>query len=273
VTIIARAGLNELARPLDDELRAMAIPTHGVVISSAMAHWLQVVPGDRVTINLLETEQPTQVMPVTAIAESYVGLTFFMVFMDRDLLNHLMKEGDVMTGVQLRIDTKQVEPFYAKLKSTPAVTGAVSHAASLDGMRRIVGQNLRMTMVNIAVAAIIVFGVIYNSARISLAERARELASMRLLGYSRLDVAYIMLGELALLTLAAIPIGCALGYLLAYMLTEGTANEMFRLPLHMEKGNFGYAVVVVVATVVFSAAAVTRKVFSLDIVSILKAKE
>ncbi len=273
VTVIAREGLNELSRPLDHELRAIAIPQQGVVISKSMAQWLRVTVGDQVIINLLESHQPAQTLSVTAIAESYVGLTFFMVFMDRGLLTHAMKEGDVITGVQLRYDSGKAASLFTKLKNTPAVTGAVSHAASLAGMRRIVGQNLRMTMINITVAGIIVFGVVYNSARISLAERSRELASMRLLGYSRLDVAYVLVGELVILMLVALPIGCGLGYLFAYLLTEGTANEMFRLPLHLEPGTFGYAIIVVILAVALSAAAVIRKVFLLDVLAILKARE
>jgi putative ABC transport system permease protein len=273
VTVIGREDLSELSRPLDEALQPMAIPNQGVVISSALAEWLGVGRGERVSITLLETNQEAHEMPVTAIAESYVGLTFFMVFMDRKLLNHLMQEGDVVTGTHLRLDSTRLEPLYADLKNTPAITGVVSHAASLAGMRRIMAQNLRLTMVNVVVAAIIIFGVVYNSARISLAERARELASMRLLGYSRLDVAYILLGELGCLTLAAIPIGCGLGYGFAYMLTEGTANEMFRLPLHLDRASFGYAALVALATVALSAAVVTRKIFRLDIVSILKTKE
>ena len=96
---------------------------------------------------------------------------------------------------------------------------------------------------------------------------------MRLLGYSRLDVSYILLGELGILTLAAIPVGCSLGYGLAHMLTEGTANEMFRLPLHIESASFGYAALVVLTTVVLTAMVVTRKIFQLDIISILKTRE
>lgn len=273
VTVLGREGLGELSRPLDDALQPMAIPNQGVVISSAMANWLGVSRGDRVTLELLETNRAALEMSVTAIAESYVGLTFFMVFIDRKLLNQLMREGDVITGTHLRFDLAELQLLYTDLKNTPAITGVVSHAASLAGMRRIMAQNLRMTMVNIVVAAIIIFGVVYNSARISLAERARELASMRLLGYSRLDVSYILLGELGLLTLAAIPIGCGLGYGFAYLLTEGAANEMFRLPLHLEGASFGYAALVTLTTVALSAAFVTRKIFQLDIISILKTKE
>ena len=104
----------------------MAIPAQGVVISSAMAQWLGVSRGERVTIELLETNRPPVEMPVTAIAESYVGLTFFMVFMDRGVLNHLMREGDVVTGVQLRLDNNEAGPLYKQLKNTPAITGSMS---------------------------------------------------------------------------------------------------------------------------------------------------
>ena len=259
VAVLGRDGLGNLSRPLDSELRPIAIPEQGVVISKSMANWLGVGLGERVTL--------------TAIAESYVGLTFFMVFIDRALLNRLMKEGDVVTGTHLSLDTTRLDVLYKSLKNTPAITGLVSHAASLAGMRRIMEQNLRLTLANIVVAAIIIFGVVYNSARISLAERARELASLRLLGYSQLDVAYILLGELGLLALAALPIGCALGYGFAYLLTEGTANEMFRLPLYLEPATFGYATLVVLVTVAVTALTVARKIFNLDIVAILKTRE
>jgi len=273
VAVLGRDGLGNLSRPLDNELRPIAIPEQGVVISKSMANWLGVGLGERVTLELLEINGASHELPVTAIAESYVGLTFFMVFIDRTLLNNLMKEGDVVTGTHLSLDTTRLDVLYKSLKNTPAITGLVSHAASLAGMRRIMEQNLRLTLANIVVAAIIIFGVVYNSARISLAERARELASLRLLGYSQLDVAYILLGELGLLALAALPIGCALGYGFAYLLTEGTANEMFRLPLYLETATFGYATLVVLVTVAVTALTVARKIFNLDIVAILKTRE
>jgi putative ABC transport system permease protein len=273
VTVIGLTGFNDLSRPLDRWLEPMAIPERGVILSSAMAKWLGVERGSGVQIDWLEIDRPPQALEVVGIAESYVGLTFFMVFADRALVNDALRESDAISGVHLRTDPVLAPALYAQLKDTPAVTGAVSHGASLAGMRRIVGENLGVTLINVAIAASIVFGVVFNSARIALTERGRELACMHLLGYSRWDLAYVLWGELGLLTAAAIPLGWGLGYAGAWLLTEGTANEMFRLPLYLEGRVLSVAALVVVAAVLLSAAAVARAVFRLDVIAVLKTKD
>jgi putative ABC transport system permease protein len=262
-----------LARPLDDSLEPLAIPEQGVVISEAMAGWLGVSRGDRIRLRLYERGRTKVELPVSAVAKSYVGLTFLTLYMDRRLLNRILREDDVITGAQLRVDETRTDELYAAIQATPSITGAVSQGAALKTMRRIVSENLRIALINIVVAAIIIFGVVYNSARISLSERVRELASMRMLGYSRFDAAYVLAGELWLLGLLALPIGFALGYGVAFMMTEGTASEMFRLPLHLEPRAFGYAALVVVVTLAVSTLAVARQLFSVDIVSVLKARD
>lgn len=273
VTVLARDGLTELARPLDLKLAPMETPREGVILSRELARWLKVSPGEEVGLDLLETGQGVVYLPVVGISASYVGLTFFTVLMDRSLINRLLLEGDVISGMQLSTDPTRLDALYQSLKDTPAVTGVVSNAASLAGLRRILAENHRMTVIFIFVAAVIIFGVIYNSAQISLAERARELASMRLLGFSRLDVSYILVGELLLLTLAAIPTGLGLGYRFAFLLTEGATNEMFRIPLHVEPSTFGLSTLVALGTAMVSALVISRKIFQLDIVSVLKASE
>ena len=179
-----------------------------------MAGWLGVRPGDTLDVQFLEGRRPYVQLPIVAVAESYVGLTFFVLNMDLNALNALMGDGDVLTGVNLRVDPVQANALYDNLKKIPSVTGVVSHTAQLEAMRRIMAQTTRMTLLNVAFATIITFGVVYNNARISLAERSRELATMRMLGFSRLQVSYILSGELALLTSIAVPLGCALGYAL-----------------------------------------------------------
>jgi len=108
---------------------------------------------------------------------------------------------------------------------------------------------------------------------VALAERARELATMRMLGFFRMEVSYILLGELAMLTIAAVPPGCLGGYLLAWKLTEGTSNGMFRLPLFVSKASFGYGILVITLTVLVSGLAVAWRVFRFDLIGILKIRE
>jgi putative ABC transport system permease protein len=274
ITVLGRpAGVNDLSRPLVSGSDPLSIPPIGIVISNTLAEWLGVVKGDYVEVHFLEARRPRVQLPVTAIAQAHVGLAFFMLHMDLDQLNALMRDGDVITGVHLRVDPTDRGALYDDLKNTPSVTGAVSHTAQLAAMHRIMAQTTRMTILMVAFAAAIVFGVVYNSARISLAERVGELATMRMLGFTRPEVSYILLGELALLTAVAVPLGCLGGYMLAWKLTEGTSNVMFRLPLFVTRASYGYAILVIAGTVLLSGAAVVLRVFRFDLIGILKTRE
>lgn len=274
ITVLGRpGGANELSRPVLASLAPLPIPEAGVVISSTLASWLGAGRGDSIELQFLEGRRPRVSLPVTAIAQSHVGLSFFMVHMDLDRLNELMGDGPVVSGTHLRVDPAGLDALYARLKQTPSITGVVSHTAQLAAMQRIMQQTTRTTLLMIGFAAAIVFGVVYNSARISLAERARELATMRMLGFTRAEVSYILLGELALLTAVAVPLGCLGGYALAWKLTEGTAHEMFRLPLFVERASYGYAVLAIASTVLLSGIAVAWRVFRFDLIGILKTRE
>jgi putative ABC transport system permease protein len=273
ITVLARHPVNALARPLLNHFDPLDIPTHGIVVSSTMASWLGAGPGDFLDVQFLESRRPRARLPIVAVAQAHVGLTFFMLHMDIKALNRLMGDSDVITGVNMRLDPTSVNALYSELKDIPSITGVVSHTTQLEAMHRIMAQTTRMTMMNIIFAAIIVFGVVYNSARISLSERSRELATMRMLGFTRIEVSYILLGELALLTAMAIPIGCGLGYALAWKLTEGTTNEMFRLPLWVLRNSYGYTIMIAVATVAISSAVVMWRIFRLDSIGILKTRE
>lgn len=274
ITVLGlQEGVNDLARPILANLDALSIPPIGITISATLAEWLGVVRGDYIELQFLEARRPLVRLPVTAIAQAHVGLTFFMLYLDLDRLNALMGDGDVITGTHLRVDPTGKEALYASLKGTPSITGVVSHTAQLSAMHRIMAQTTRMTILMVAFAAMIVFGVVYNSARISFAERVGELATMRMLGFTRYEVSYILLGELALLTAVAVPLGCLTGYMLAWKLTEGTSNEMFRLPLFVTRASYGYAVLVITGTVLLSGAAVVMRVFRFDLIGILKTRE
>ena len=131
----------------------------------------------------------------------------------------------------------------------------------------------RVALLGAAVGGLIAFGVLYNSARITLSERGRELASLRVLGFTRGEVAYILLGELAARTALAVPLGCALGYGLAAVIAAGLDTDLFRIPLVIEDGTYGVAVLVVLLSAVVSGAAVGWRVARLDLIAVLKTRE
>lgn len=273
ITVIGKESINDLSRPIRTDLGPLNIPSSGVVVSSSMASWLGVSAGDFVELQFQEGRRPLVRLPISAVSESYVGLTFFVLGMDIHELNRIMADGDVLSGVNLRIDPNHEQELFDSLKNIPSVTGVVSHTAQLQAMKRMMEQTTRTTLLNVAFAAIIGFGIVYNNARISLAERSRELATMRMLGYSRVQVAYILFGELAILTLAAVPFGVGLGYFLGWKLTAGATNEMFRLPLAVEPSSFGYTLTTILVTVIVSSAVVVWRVFGLDLISILKTRD
>ncbi|MDD5033406.1 MAG: FtsX-like permease family protein [Methylococcaceae bacterium] len=273
ITVLGRQADGVLTRALDRRQRPIPLPDRGVTLSSSMAQWLGVSAGDYVSLEFLQGRRMSRQVPVTAITDSYIGLSFFTLFMDRGILNALMMEGDVISGVHLKIDPLQQQSLYAKIKEIPSITGVISHGASLATMRRLLQETLKLTFVNGMFAVIIIFGVIYNNARISFTERSNDFATMLLIGYGRRDVYFIVLGELTLLTLAAMPLGCLGGYAFAWMLTEGTANEVFRTPLHIESRAFGIAMLFALLSVLISSITVLMKVNKMDIVEVLKTRE
>ncbi|MCB2264018.1 MAG: FtsX-like permease family protein [Candidatus Thiosymbion ectosymbiont of Robbea hypermnestra] len=273
VTVLGRESHNDLSRPLDHDFNPINIPKNGLVIADSMAEWLGVRCGDMVRLHFLEDRRPVVDIPVVALSKSYIGMTFFMVFMNLDKLNTILMEGRAISGIHIKLDPRDLMSFYEAVKKNPAVTGTVSHGDSKSAMRRALEQITHLTRVSIIIAGIIVFGAVYNSALIALAERSREFAGMRLLGYSRFAVSYILLGELLLLSFIALPLGCAMGYSLAYLLTEGTANEMFRLPLALKYSSIGSAILTVIMMVVVTGIFIARKIYHLDLIAVLKTQD
>lgn len=273
ITILGRRPDDTLTQPLDRRHRSVMLPETGVAVSSSMAKWLGVNVGDYVTLEFLQGHHLTRRVPVAEVTDSYIGLSFFTLFMNLDRLNELMLDGDYISGVYLKADPQQQAALYKKIKDIPSITGVISHAASLSTMRRLLQEMLKLTVTNGLFAAAIIFGVIYNNARISFTERRSEFATILMLGFSRVDVYAIVMGELTLLTIAAMPLGCSLGYAFSWALTEGAANEIFRTPLRLEVRAYGIAMLFALTSIAASSLVVLSQIRRLDIVGVLKTRE
>jgi len=260
-----------LSRVLDAELRPVALPPAGLVLSSKLASLLAVRAGDRVTVEVLEGKRRTVAVPVSAVVEEYIGAE---AYMDRAALNHLMGEGPVVSGAHLQIDASRTDALFRRLKELPMLAGVTLRAASVGAFRATVAETMSIVLsFYVAFGGLIAFGVLYNSARITLSERGRELASLRVLGFTRGEVAYILLGELAVLTALALPLGCLLGYGLAAVIAAGLDSDLFRVPLVIEDRTYGIAVLVVLLSAIGSGAAVGWRVARLDLIAVLKTRE
>lgn len=261
----------DLSRPIDSDLRPIIAPSEGIMLSSWIARELGVSLGDRVIVEAMEGRRPVAHVPVTGLVEEVIGA---QAYMDIGALNRFMGEGPSASGAHLRVDPTFLDQLYRSIKAIPVVADIVIMTAALENVRKTLAENLLiMTTFNIGFAGLIAFGVVYNSARIALSERGRELASLRVLGFRRGEVAYILLGELALLTLFALPLGCAIGYGLAWAMSLGLESDLYRVPLVVERDTYGLAILVVVASALLCGALVARRIGRLDLIAVLKTRE
>jgi putative ABC transport system permease protein len=271
---VALMGLESharLQRLINDQVKPVPLPAQGLVLGSSLAERLGVRTGDQVRIEVLEGKRVTRDVPIVALVNEFVGSG---VYMELRALNRLLREGTTVSGGYLMADSRQVEQLYWKLKRTPGVAAVTVNEAAVRNFQETIAENmLRMRFFNIMFAVVIACGVVYNSARIALAERARELASLRVLGFTRAEISTILLGELAVLTLAAIPLGMLIGRLLAEFVIASVDTELFRLPLIINASTYGTAVLVVVIAALVSGLIVRRKLDHLDLVSVLKTRD
>jgi putative ABC transport system permease protein len=258
-----------LSRVIDAEPRQLVLPARGIVMSAKLAEVMQVKPGDEVVAWVLEGRERELTVPVVGLAEDFAGTACYM---EMHALNRLLLEGDKISGAHLVVDSSRWHEFLAAVKETPRVAGCVIKNSLRDGFRKTTAQSIGLLQkMYMLFATIVAFGIIYNSARISLSERARELATLRVLGFTRREVGAVLVGELVLLTLAALPIGLLLGSGFARGILQAVNTETVRLPLVLTTSNYASAVLVVAVASTLSALFAARKIAEIDLVSALKA--
>jgi len=260
-----------LSRLMDANNNSVSLPPDGLVLTSQLASMLNISAGQWLEVEVMEGRRPHIRMPVNAITTEYLGTA---AYMDRRALGRMMEEAPAASGAYLALDESQIEAFFQEVKFIPGIQGVSLRGASLEEMERIMDETM-LTMVGFFVffASLITIGVVYNSARISLSERGRELASMRVLGFTKGEVASVLLGELAIITLISLPIGCVLGWAMARIMVEGFETELYRLPFIINPSTFGWAVIVVILSAMITGVLVARRVNQLDLVAVLKTRE
>ncbi len=264
-------GDSRLYNLLDTHLQSVSLPPSGIVLNSYLGKLLGISPGDILTVEVLEGSRPIRQIPVVALIEKYIGA---MGYMNLAALNRLMREGEAISGVYLVADERYHEQLYRKFIEMPRVLGTVVRQHEIFNFYDVQAKGiLFFTFVATMMACCISFGVVYNSARIALAERSRELSSLRVLGYTRGEISYILLGELGLLALVAIPLGFMIGYLLCAYIAQALASDLYRVPLVLESRTFSLSAAVVLASAMVSGLIVRRKLDHLDLVEVLKTRE
>lgn len=261
----------DLYRLLDEELEPFDVPSAGIVLTDHLGKILGAGPGDTITVEVLEGSRPERQVTVSGLVSQYVGVSGYMRL---DALNRMMREGHAISGAYLAVDSKHLPAIYDTLNGMPSVASTENRRDAVRNFRETLSEQVLLYAFIITVlAATIAFGVVYNSMRIALSERQRELASLRVLGFTRGEISYILLGELAVLTLAAVPVGFLIGKgLCAYIVTK-LSTDLFRVPLVLESSTYAFSAAVVLASSTVSGLIVKRKLDKLDLVAVLKTKE
>ena len=256
---------------LDENLKTVPVPPSGIVLTDYLGKLLGIKAGDMLTVEVLEGSKPVRQVPVTAMAKQYLGVTGYM---DLKALNRLMKEGDAISGAYLFTDSNYREKLFRRFVNMPRVSGTVVRKDEIRNFNEVQARAmLFFTFIATLMACFISFGVVYNSARIALSERSRELSSLRVLGYTRGEISYILLGELGLLTLVAIPLGFFIGYWLCAYIAQALASDLYRVPLIIEMKTYSLSAAVVLASATVSGLIVRHKLDHLDLVEVLKTRE
>jgi putative ABC transport system permease protein len=261
----------DLNRLLDDQERPIEMPEEGLLMSSKLAEILGARIGDEVQVEMLEGRRAVVNVPIRGLVTDFAGVA---AYMDIVALQRILKEGDTVNGAYLSVDHLHWDAFMQTIKETPRIAVTMVKQDQLAAFRDTTGKSIGILRTMYFILAVIVsFGVVYNSARIALSERSRELATLRVVGFSLPEVRTVLLGELSILVLLALPAGLLFGRGLALMIMSSFSTETVRLPILINSSTYSIAVIVVLTAAVASFALVSRMLAKLDLVGVLKARD
>jgi putative ABC transport system permease protein len=262
----------DLQRVLDMSLRPVPIPAEGVILTEYLAREiLDIEPGQMLRIEVLEGRREVLEVPVAGVTRQYLGVN---AYLSRESLNRLLREGPAISGARLAVDPARQVEVYRELRRMPRVAGTVVRENSINQFNEMMEETiLFFSLITALLGGFVAFGVVYNSARIALSERGRELASLRVLGFTQGEVGYILLGEIGLLTLLALPLGFGFGRALSAYLAAAFASDLYRIPLIVQPATYSLASTVVLVSFAASAVLIWRRIANLDLVEVLKTRE
>lgn len=260
-----------LNRALDEHGNPLPVPPDGLLISAKLAEMLGAKPGDPLVMEVQEGRRPRREVPVQGLITDYAGLT---AYMDIDALRRLMQEGQTVSGAYLSVDSNRREEFLNEVKKVPRIANLAITSALQQSFRKTTAESINLIQgIYFTFSVIVAFGVVYNSARISLSERSRDLATLRVVGFTSREVAGVMIGELAMLTALAIPAGLWIGGRLANLIVKSASTETIRLPLILTHETYATAILIVLLSAGVSFYIVSLRIKNLDLLGVLKARE
>ena len=269
--IIGLPAGGQLQQLVNTRLQAVPLPEQGLVINDYLARQLRVGVGDWLWVEVMEGRRQHLRLPIARLTQSYLGID---AYMELSTLNHALGDGHVINGALLTAERERFTAIQQILNQRPHVASAETRLAGSRAFFETTVQTGNIfTWIAVLMGSVINFGVVYNSARIALAERSRELASMRVLGFTQGEVGYILLGEQALLVLASIPLGLVAGYGLSWMLAHGMQSDLYRVPIVLSPSSYAFSALVTVGSAIVSSLAIYWRIRQLNLIGVLKTRE
>ena len=262
---------SDLHRTLDENLKPVDSSSGGLVLTDYLADLLGARVGDLVTVEVLEGARPVRATPLTGAINQFMGVSGYMQLDD---LNRFMREGHALSGAYLAVNPEREAEIYRRIKEMPRVSGTEIKHKAIAGLQDMMAQQILIFAgVTTLLAGTIAFGVVYNTARVTLSERSRELSSLRVLGFTQGEAGFILLGELGFLTVLSLPLGAAMGKALCAVFMQSMQTDIFRIPLVLNPRTYAYAAVVILVSSLLSGIVIRRKINRLDLVGVLKTRE
>ncbi|MCY0150572.1 FtsX-like permease family protein [Hoeflea sp. G2-23] len=271
VQIVALDPATDISRVLDTDFKPIDLPPTGIVLSERLADHLHLAPGDQIEIELNDGQNRRTMVPLVAVSNSYIGLS---ANMSRQALDRLSGQGRQISGGRVIVDESKIGALYEAVKQTPAIASVALQGISRERFRATIEDNIGISVfIYVSLAVIITVGVIYNSARIQLSERARELASLRVFGFTSREVSSVLLTELGVIVVLAQPLGWLIGRGFSGLVAKGFESDLFRIPLIINPPTYAIASLVVLAAALVSALIVRRRIDRLDLIRVLKTRD
>ena len=266
--LIERPRLN---RAIDAMMQAIDLDKGGIILGVTLADILQIKSGEVLNVEVREGRRPILQIPVAGVAETLIGSP---AYMELASLNETLKEPNRVSGAYLRIDGAKSDAIYRAIKDMPSVAGVSLKSEARKAFKKLLDSGAgAIRYIMAAIAGIITFGIVYNTARIAFSERARDLASLRVIGFTKGEAAFVLLGELAVIVLIALPVGSVLGYYLSFAISKGFSTDLYQIPIVFTPESYGFAAIAVLVAAVISGWLVKINIDGIDLVSALKTRE
>ncbi len=271
ISIEARRPGTDLSRVMDAEGHPVAAPPGGILLSERLGAQLAVQSGDIIEVEFLTGRRETHRLTVTGLIEQHFGLG---AYIDLEFLNALFRQTPLLSAANITLDDDRIDDLHREIKEIPNLAGIVEMNENRKSFQDTIEQNIVvMNTIYIAIAVLITVGVSYNAARIQLSERARELASLRILGFNRGEVSYILIGEMMLIAVIAQPIGWMIGSWIARAMTNAFTSDLYAVPLVLKPATFATGSLVVLIAAFASVMIVRRRLDRLNLVAVMKTRE